>query len=292
MNFQNRLSEIRKLINKEFDKFFSVSDAKEDRIVEAMRYSAISTGKVLRPFLAITIGEILNIPRKTAIRIGLAIEALHTFSLIHDDLPAMDDDDFRRGKPSNHIQFGEATAILAGDGLETKAFEILLDPETHPDAEIRSQLALALSKATSDMIAGQMLDLIGETETLNLDEIERMQTLKTGALLRFSCIAPAMAVKADKEVIKALEKYAKALGLMFQITDDILDVEGDSKVVGKTLGKDSEAHKSTFVSILGIDKAKSLAASLKEQGGDALAPLGKKADILKEILDYILTRKK
>ena len=292
MSFQNRLEEIRQLINEEFDKLLPLSEVKESRIIEAMRYSAISTGKVLRPFLAITIGEILGIPQKTAIRIGLAIEALHTFSLIHDDLPAMDDDSIRRGKPSNHIQFGEATAILAGDGLETKAFEILLDPITHPDGEIRSELALALSRATSDMIAGQMLDLIGETEPLNLDEIERMQTLKTGALLRFSCIAPAIAAKAGKETFDSLEKYARSLGLMFQITDDILDVEGDSGLVGKTLRKDSEAHKSTFVSILGVEKAKSLAVSLKEQGEAALAPFGEKADILKETLDFILKRKR
>ncbi|MDY6408072.1 MAG: farnesyl diphosphate synthase [Pseudomonadota bacterium] len=294
MTIQNKLYEIRSLINDEIDRILPLPETRDSRLVEAMRYSAIGTGKVLRPFLAITVGEMLGLEQKTAVRIGLAIELLHTYSLIHDDLPAMDNDSMRRGKPSNHIQFDEATAILAGDALQTKAFEILADKETHPDPAIRVRLIEALAKGagSAGMVGGQMLDLIGEKDPLNLDEIERMQSMKTGALLHFSCVAPAIAIEANETVIDSLTQYAKALGLMFQITDDILDVEGNAELVGKTLRKDQEAHKSTFVSILGLQKAKELAQSLMTQGKEALIPFGDKADDLKKVLDFILERKK
>lgn len=291
---QNSLSEIRNIMNDEINQVLPIPASKDARLIEAMRYSAVSTGKALRPFLALTVGEMLGLEKQTAIRIGLAIELLHTYSLIHDDLPAMDNDSMRRGKPSNHIQFDEATAILAGDALQTKAFEVLLDPKTHENPKVRADLAMALAKAAGSegMAGGQMMDLIGEKEALSLDEIERMQSLKTGALLHFSCVAPALAIGASPEVIEALTKYAKALGLMFQITDDILDVEGNAEMVGKTLRKDSNANKSTFVSILGLEKARELANNLKIQGKEALALFGDKAQALGEILDYILERKK
>ena len=294
MTIQNSLSEIRELMNNEINAALPVPETKDARLVEAMRYSAIGTGKVLRPLLAMTVGNILGLARQTAVRIGLAIELLHTYSLIHDDLPAMDNDSMRRGKPSNHIQFDEATAILAGDALQTKAFEVLSDPKTYDDPAVRANLVMALAKAAGaeGMAGGQMMDLVGEKEPLNLDEIERMQSLKTGAILHFSCVAPAIAVGADEDVINALTRYAKALGLMFQITDDILDVEGNAETVGKTLHKDQDAHKSTFVSILGVQKAKELAQSLKMQGKEALSIFGDKATELSELLDFILERKK
>ena len=294
MTIQSSLSEIRELMNNEINAALPVPETKDARLVEAMRYSAIGTGKVLRPLLAITVGNILGLAQQTAVRIGLAIELLHTYSLIHDDLPAMDNDSMRRGKPSNHIQFDEATAILAGDALQTKAFEVLSDPKTHDDPAVRANLVMALAKAAGaeGMAGGQMMDLVGEKEPLNLDEIERMQSLKTGALLHFSCVAPAIAIGADEDVINALTRYAKALGLMFQITDDILDVEGNAETVGKTLHKDQDAHKSTFVSILGVQKAKELAQSLKVQGKEALSIFGDKATELSELLDFILERKK
>ena len=294
MTILNKLSEVRELINQEIDNTLPIPETRDARLVEAMRYSAISTGKALRPFLALTVGNMLGLESKTSVRIGLAIELLHTYSLIHDDLPAMDNDSMRRGKPSNHIQFDEATAILAGDALQTKAFEVLSDSQTHENPAVRADLALALAKAAGadGMAGGQMMDLIGEKETLNLDEIERMQSLKTGALLHFSCVAPAIAARAEETITDALTRYAKALGLMFQITDDILDVEGNAEMVGKTLGKDSEAHKSTFVSILGLEKAKELARSLRDQGKEALAIFGEKASELSELLDYILERKR
>ena len=291
---ENKLGETRRIMNEAIDRLLPIPAGREKRVVEAMRYSAISTGKALRPFLTMTIGEMLGVNKQTAIRIGAAIELLHTYSLIHDDLPAMDNDTLRRGKPTNHIQFDEATAILAGDALQALAFEVLSDPETHPDAAIRSRLVLELTRSAgmNGMVGGQMLDLIGETTVLTLPEIERMQALKTGALLWFACMAPALTVPVPQEQSEALAQYAQAIGLLFQITDDILDVEGSVSSMGKTLGKDSEAHKSTFVSILGLEKAKSLAHNLAGRGMAALSVFGNKADLLKDTITFILERKR
>lgn len=291
---ENKLGETRRVMNEAIDRLLPIPAGREKRVVEAMRYSAISTGKALRPFLTITIGEMLGVNKQTAIRIGAAIELLHTYSLIHDDLPAMDNDTLRRGKPTNHIQFDEATAILAGDALQALAFEVLSDPDTHPDAAIRSRLVLELARSAgmNGMVGGQMLDLIGETTVLTLPEIERMQALKTGALLWFACMAPALTVPVPQEQSEALAQYAQAIGLLFQITDDILDVEGSVSSMGKTLGKDSEAHKSTFVSILGLEKAKSLAHNLASRGMAALSVFGNKADLLKDTITFILERKR
>ncbi len=291
---ENKLGETRRIMNEAIDRLLPIPAGREKRVVEAMRYSAISTGKALRPFLTMTIGEMLGVNKQTAIRIGAAIELLHTYSLIHDDLPAMDNDTLRRGKPTNHIQFDEATAILAGDALQALAFEVLSDPDTHPDAAIRSRLVLELARSAgmNGMVGGQMLDLIGETTVLTLPEIERMQALKTGALLWFACMAPALTVSVPQEQSEALAQYAQAIGLLFQITDDILDVEGSVSSMGKTLGKDSEAHKSTFVSILGLEKAKSLAHNLADRGMAALSVFGNKADLLKDTITFILERKR
>jgi len=294
MTLQTEMADIRKRINIELENLLPVPTTRDSRLIESMRYSTISTGKALRPFLAITVGNLLGLDSKIALRIGVAIEMLHTYSLIHDDLPAMDNDTLRRGKPTNHIQFDEATAIIAGDALQARAFEILTDASVIPDATVRSNLVAELAKAAGmrGMVAGQMLDLIGEKEALSLDEIERMQSLKTGALLHFSCLAPAIAAGANNQIISALTDYAKALGLMFQITDDILDIEGSSELVGKTLGKDSQAHKSTFVSLLGLDKARTLALTLKDKGTASLSIFDNKADLLRDILAYIIERKK
>ncbi len=294
MTLTDKMADVRTIINNRLDTLLAIPAGKEARVVEAMRYSAIGTGKALRPFLSLTVGDMLGLPRETAVRIGLAIEVLHTYSLIHDDLPAMDNDTLRRGKPTNHVQFDEATAILAGDALQALAFEILADPATHPDAGIRSRLVLELARSagTKGMVGGQMLDLIGETTVLTLPEIEQMQALKTGALLWFSCIAPALAAKASEQQLNALAQYAQAIGLLFQITDDILDVEGDKQTVGKTLGKDSEAHKSTFVSVLGLEKAKSLAQNLLGRGLAALEPFGADADTLRDVIAFMIERKR
>lgn len=294
MTLTDKMADVRAIINERLNNVLPLPSGKEARVVEAMRYSAIGTGKALRPFLSITVGNMLGLPQETSIRIGLAIEVLHTYSLIHDDLPAMDNDTLRRGKPTNHVQFDEATAILAGDALQALAFEILADSKTHPNADIRSRLVLELARSAGfkGMVGGQMLDLIGETTILTLPEIEQMQALKTGALLWFSCIAPALAAQAKQEQLDALAQYAQAIGLLFQITDDILDVEGDKSMMGKTLGKDSEAHKSTFVSVLGLEKAKSLAQNLLSRGLMALESFGSEADTLRDVITFIMERER
>ena len=290
---KNKLIETRALIDAEFEKKLPLPEGKEKRLVEAMRYSAIGGGKAFRAFLILTIGEILNLKKEYALQIATALEMVHTYSLIHDDLPAMDNDTMRRGKPTNHIQFDEATAILAGDALLTNAFEILSDPDTHPEADVRCQLVnfLANMAGKSGMCGGQMLDLIGEKELLSLDEVTRLQTLKTGALLKFASLASAIAAKADEATKKALETYAACIGLMFQITDDILDVEGDEKLMGKTLGKDKTEHKSTFVTLLGLEEARQKAHDLGKQAKEALKIFGEKANLLELASDFILERK-
>ncbi len=289
-----KLSEARTLVDKLFDDELKIPEGREKRVIEAMRYSAIGSGKAFRPFLVLTVAKMLDVPQEQAARVAVALEMVHTYSLIHDDLPAMDNDTLRRGKPTNHVQFDEATAILTGDALLTQAFEVLANEKTHPDATVRIKLIEALSKAagTRGMIGGQMMDLLGEKEPLTLKEVERMQSMKTGALLEFACTAPAILIGASDEIMQALKAYAHAMGLMFQITDDILDVEGDSATVGKTLGKDSKAHKSTFVSLLGLEEARQLARDLGMEAKAALKIFDDKADMLNHTTSFILSRNK
>lgn len=289
-----KLSEARTLVDKLFDDELKIPEGREKRVIEAMRYSAIGSGKAFRPFLVLTVAKMLNVAQEQAARVAVALEMVHTYSLIHDDLPAMDNDTLRRGKPTNHVQFDEATAILAGDALLTQAFEVLANEKTHPDATVRIKLIEALSKAagTRGMIGGQMMDLLGEKEPLTLKEVERMQSMKTGALLEFACTAPAILIGASDEIMQALKAYAHAMGLMFQITDDILDVEGDSATVGKTLGKDSKAHKSTFVSLLGVEEARQLARDLGMEAKAALKIFDDTADMLNHTTTFILSRNK
>ncbi|MBR5130761.1 MAG: polyprenyl synthetase family protein [Alphaproteobacteria bacterium] len=293
-NLKTKLEETRTLIDGHLDSLLPLPIGKEKRVCEAMRYSILGGGKALRPFLVLIISDILGVKQQNALNVACALEMVHTYSLIHDDLPAMDNDTMRRGKPTNHIQFDEATAILAGDALLTKAFEILSMHQTHSDATIRCKLISYLAKAagTSGMIGGQMMDLIGEKTPLALDEIERMQALKTGALLKYACTTPAIMAQENGAIFKALETYANAIGLMFQITDDILDIEGDSLVVGKTLGKDAIARKSTFVSVLGLDTAKENIKILAHKAENAIACFGEKSEPLKQTIHFILTRNK
>ena len=290
---KNKLTEIRTLLDSELEKKLILPDGKEKRLVEAMRYSAIGGGKAFRAFLVLTVGEIVGLKKQAALQIATALEMVHTYSLIHDDLPAMDNDTLRRGKPTNHIQFDEATAILAGDALLTNAFEVLSNPEIELEAKVLCQLIhfLAQMAGKEGMCGGQMLDLIGEKESLNLDEITRLQTLKTGALLRFAVLAPAIAAGTDETTQKALEKYASCIGLMFQMTDDILDIEGDEKLMGKTLGKDKIENKSTFVTLLGLETTRQKARLLGEEAKAAISFLGEKASLLSKACDFILERK-
>lgn len=290
---KNKLAETRLLLDKELDKYLTLPDGKERRLAEAMRYSAIGGGKAFRAFLVLTVGEMLGLKKETALQIATALEMVHTFSLIHDDLPAMDNDTMRRGKPTNHVQFDEATAILAGDALLANAFQVLSHPKTDLTAGGQRQLIHFLAKMTGKegMCGGQMLDLIGEKEPLNLEEVTRLQTLKTGALLRFAVLAPAVAADADEITCKALEKYAANIGLMFQMTDDILDIEGDEKLMGKTLGKDKSESKSTFVTLMGLEATRQKAYQLGKEAKEALSVFKEKADVLCQASDFILERK-
>ena len=289
---KDKLAEARVLLDKAFEEKLALPEGKERRLVEAMRYSAIGGGKAFRAFLVLTVGEMLGLKKESALEIATSLEMVHTFSLIHDDLPAMDNDTMRRGKPTNHVQFDEATAILAGDALVINAFEVLSEAKDL-SAESRCQLVhfLAQMAGKEGMCGGQMLDLIGEKESLNLEEITRLQKKKTGALLRFAVLASAVASNADLTVQKALEKYADCIGLMFQMTDDILDIEGDEKLMGKTLGKDKKEAKSTFVSLMGLEATRQKAYQLGEEAKKAVSIFGEKADLLIKASDFILERK-
>ena len=291
-SFKEQLKLARRTVDNNLEKWLIVPDNLSARVVEAMRYASIGGGKAFRAFLILTTAKMFNLPEQNAINIATALEMVHAYSLIHDDLPAMDNDTMRRGKPTTHIQFDEATAILAGDALLTNAFEVLADEATHPDGNIRAKLVqmLAHLAGKDGMVGGQMIDLIGEKQALNLEQIEVMQDKKTGALLMFASTASAIAAKASEEQLNALKNYAKCIGLMFQITDDILDVVGDSATVGKTLGKDKTETKSTFVSLLGLEAARKKAEDLGVQSEQALNIFGDKAATLKEAARFILER--
>lgn len=291
-NFKEQLKVARVAVDNNLEKWLPIPNNLSARVVEAMRYASIGGGKAFRAFLILTTAKMFNLPEYNAINIATALEMVHAYSLIHDDLPSMDNDTMRRGKPTVHIQFDEATAILAGDALLTNAFEVLADESTHPDGNVRAKLVkmLAHLAGKDGMVGGQMIDLIGEKQILNLEQIEMLQDKKTGALLMFASIASAVAANASEEQLNALKTYAKCIGLMFQITDDILDVVGDSAVVGKTLGKDKTETKSTFVSVLGLDAARQKAEDLGVQAEQALAIFGDKADALKEAARFILER--
>nr|WP_240758127.1 farnesyl diphosphate synthase [Palleronia sediminis] len=254
----------------------------------AMRH-AVTGGKRLRGFLVIEGARICDGPDAT--HAAAAIEALHAYSLVHDDLPAMDDDDLRRGQPTVHVRWDEATAILAGDALQTLAFELLARPKAHPDPAIRAALVLSLARAAGQegMVMGQALDIAAESAAhpLGLSEIEALQAGKTGALIEWSGRAGAVLAGADPAPLGA---YARALGLAFQIADDVLDVEGSAEATGKAVGKDAGAGKATFVSLLGLDGAKSRAATLVEEACDALSPYGARADALRDCAAYVIAR--
>lgn len=291
-NFKDQLKAARAAVDQNLEKWLVLPNDLSARVVEAMCYASIGGGKAFRAFLILTTAKMFNLSEANAINIATALEMVHAYSLIHDDLPAMDNDTMRRGKPTVHIQFDEATAILAGDGLLTNAFEVLADETTHSDGNIRAKLVkmLAHLAGKDGMVGGQMIDLIGEKQTLTLEQIEGLQDKKTGALLTFACMASAVAAKASDEQLDALKIYAKSIGLMFQITDDILDVVGDSATVGKTLGKDKIETKSTFVSVLGLDAARKKAEELAVQAEKALAIFGDSADSLRQASRFILER--
>ncbi len=269
-----------------------LSQSASPRLLSAMRYAALGAGKRLRPFLVLESARLFDVPLAQALRVGAALECVHCYSLVHDDLPAMDDDDLRRGKPTTHKKFGEATAILAGDSLLTLAFEILAHADTHADAVVRNTLVLELAKASGKdgMAGGQMLDIEAEKESSSsLAEIMLIQNHKTGALFRFACEAGAILASSDRA---PLRRFANDIGLAFQITDDLLDLESTPEQLGKATHKDTERGKATIVDFMGREAAQRKAEGLIESAITALAPYGSAADTLRATARFIISRKK
>jgi len=276
---------------------FEGETARPARLIEAMRYACLGGGKRLRPFLVAETAALFDVPRVQALMAGAALECVHCYSLIHDDLPAMDDDDLRRGRPTLHKAFDQATAILAGDALLTIAFDFLARPQTHPDPAVRVALTAALARAAGigGMAGGQMLDLAAEgrfgAETLGEAEVRILQAMKTGALLRFACLAGAILGGADETAHAALVRYGEALGEAFQIADDLLDVEGDPAQIGKSTGKDAAAGKATLVAVLGVAGARRRLQQLVARAEAALAPFGDLAAVLRDAARFVAERR-
>lgn len=266
----------------------------EARVVEAMRYAVMSGGKRLRPFLVLESARLFGVAEQSAMRTAAAVELLHCYSLVHDDLPAMDDSDLRRGRPSVHKQFDEATAILAGDALLTLAFEVLAAPETHGNGQVRAELVRDLARAAGahGMVGGQMLDLLAEHAALDIGAITRLQRLKTGALIGFACGAGAILGHGSTTARQALQAYAHDLGLAFQIIDDLLDAEGSEAAMGKPVGRDAAAGKATFVSILGAERARAQAELLARQAAQHLDFFEEKADLLRAVPGFVIARRR
>jgi len=262
------------------------------RVHEAMRYAIFAGGKRLRPFLVLSCANLFGVESPRSLRVAAAIEALHTYSLIHDDLPCMDDDDLRRGRPTTHVAFDEATAVLAGDALLTIAFEILSDPATHPSTDVRCRLVAELAKAagSSGMVGGQMIDMEAGERPLGYGETVALQRMKTGALFEFCCAAGAILAQASPDDHDRLRNYAHDFGLLFQITDDLLDAVGTAESAGKAVAKDREQGKATLVSILGVEGARQEAATLARRAGATLEPYGPDADDLRDLPLFLLDR--
>ena len=263
-----------------------------DRLFQAMRHAAVGGGKRLRPLLTVAAARLFQIDRERALRVGAAIEAIHVYSLIHDDLPCMDDDDLRRGKPTVHKAFDEATAVLAGDCFHDLAFEMLADPATHEDPAVRADLVLVLARASglAGMGGGQMLDLDAQSRALDMGAITHLQQLKTGALIEYAVEAACIMAKLPEMARTPCRGYARDIGLAFQICDDLIDEDGDEAVAGKRVGKDADAGKATFVSLLGAPRARQQAEILVGQAIAHLGSFGAEADLLRAIARFVLQR--
>ena len=279
-------------IDRLFDDMLRTPADGRARLYEAMRHAAIGGGKRLRPLLVVAACALFHVDRARALRVGLAVESIHVYSLIHDDLPCMDDDDLRRGKPTVHKAFDEATAVLAGDSLHALAFEVLADPATHEDPFVRSELIAELGRASgpAGMAGGQMMDLVAEQTRLNLAAVTRLQQLKTGALIGFCLEAGGIMGRVPAEGRTSLRGYARDVGLAFQIADDLLDVEGEEDKTGKRVGKDGAKGKETFVSLLGPERARQQARLLAAQAVEHLANYGEEADLLRAIARFAVER--
>ncbi len=291
-DFEMRLKEVADRITVALDQLIPPANGPEANLMRAMRHAALANGKRMRPFYVIETGAMFGAPERSLLRAAAALECVHCYSLVHDDLPCMDDDDFRRGQPTVHKAFGEATAVLAGDALLTLAFKILASSETHEDPALRVLLIERLADAAGarGMVGGQMIDMLEEESPRDLHTITRMQRLKTGALISYALEAGAIIGHAREAERNALAGFANDLGLAYQIADDILDAEGDEAVVGKPLRQDRAAGKTNFVTLLGVDGARQRVRLLAAQAKEHLAIFRDKANILLHSVDFVLNR--
>ena len=287
------LREVAAAVDETLDRLLPPTSGLEAPVVDAMRYAALGGGKRLRPFLAVVSSSLFSVGRFPALRVAAAVEMIHAYSLVHDDLPAMDDSELRRGRPTVHKAFDEATAILAGDGLLTSAFGTLADPATHSDPAVRCELVRAAAEAAGSrgMVGGQMIDLVAEKQALDIGTITRLQRMKTGEMIAFACETGAILGKAAAEPRHALKAYAHDLGLAFQIVDDLLDAEGSETETGKSVGRDAGRGKATFVSILGVERARAQATMLSDQAVTHLESFDGNADLLREVARFVITRR-
>jgi farnesyl diphosphate synthase len=274
------------------DMLLPKSVGSDGALFEAMRYAALGGGKRLRPFLTIQCGRLFDVGSTPLMQVASAVECVHVYSLVHDDLPAMDNDDMRHGRPTVHKQFDEATAVLVGDALLTLAFQLLARPDTHADPFVRCELVtrLAVAAGARGMIGGQMMDLKSDASHRTIETVTRLQRLKTGALISFACEAGGLMAKASPKAMQALSAYAHDLGLAFQIADDILDLEGDAERMGKAARKDRAAGKVTFVEILGIERAREQADHLAAQAAAHLDMFDERADLLRSVAEFAVAR--
>lgn len=290
--FESALRDVADEIDRQFDLLLPIPADPRARLYAAMRHAAIGGGKRLRPLLTFATARLFGVDSTCTARAATAVECIHVYSLIHDDLPAMDNDDMRRGKPTVHRAYDEATAILAGDCLHALAFEILADPATHADPFVRAELVADLARAAgpAGMAGGQMMDLVAQQQSFDLATVTRLQALKTGALIACAVEAGAILGRIPPDARTGLRGYARDVGLAFQIADDILDVEGDEGAAGKKLRKDADAGKETFLTLLGLDRAREQARLLVDQAIDHLHAYGEEADLLRDIARYTLER--
>ncbi|WP_421785928.1 polyprenyl synthetase family protein [Hyphobacterium sp.] len=292
-DFRLLLAETADRVTVAMDALLPRTTGPEGPVLSAMRYAALGPGKRLRPFIAIEAGRMVGAGEKGLLRVATAIECIHAYSLIHDDLPCMDDDDVRRGRPTVHREYDEATAVLAGDALQTFAFELLASPDTDSSAAKRLELISRLAQAAGarGMVGGQMIDMHADRMDADINVITRLQRMKTGALIAFAAEAGAILAGAPADVRRALEGYAHDIGLAFQIRDDLLDAEGNAAEAGKAVGKDKNQGKATFVTILGLEGARDRARRLAAQAKDHLDPFGESAKLLRRAADYVLERR-